>query len=86
MALKNQDCLLIAALSLLFGDLKMFSMLLGPQGKYTNYPCFLYEWDSKTRSRCYIKRPWTRRTGLQVGTKNVTKESFKNANKLLALS
>lgn len=27
------------------GDLKVISMLLGQQGGYTKYPCFLCEWD-----------------------------------------
>jgi hypothetical protein len=29
------------------GDLKALCMLLGQQGGYTKYPCFMCEWDSR---------------------------------------
>ena len=34
---------------MLCGDLKIISMLLGQQGGYTKYPCFLCEWDSRDK-------------------------------------
>ena len=40
----------------LFGDLKVVALLLGLQGGYRKYCCFLCEWDSRTReSHCVMK-------------------------------
>ena len=34
----------------LCGDLKVLSILLGQQGGYTKYPCFLCLWDSRAKN------------------------------------
>ena len=33
------------------GDLKVISLILGQQGGYTNFPCFLCEWDCCAKAR-----------------------------------
>ena len=55
----------------LCGDLKVIAILLGLQGGYTKYCCFLCEWDSRARHEHYFKRDWRKRNTLKVGTKNV---------------
>lgn len=52
-------------------DLKIISMLLGQQGGYTKFPCFLCEWDSRDRENHWIKKDWPKRASLEPGTKNV---------------
>lgn len=56
---------------LICGDLKIISLLLGQQGGYTKYPCFLCLWDSRADSLHYKQREWTRRTELVPGNHNV---------------
>ena len=36
---------------LICGDLKVLCMLLGQQGSYTKYPCFLCLWDSRSKTK-----------------------------------
>ena len=52
-------------------DLKVLSLLLGLQLGYTNFYCFLCEWDSRDRKNHYLKKQWPRRTLLTPGIKNV---------------
>ena len=33
------------------GDFKVISMILGQQGGYTKFPCFLCEWDSRAKAK-----------------------------------
>jgi hypothetical protein len=56
---------------LLCGDLKVISLLLGQQGGYTKYPCFLCLWDSRADGLHYKQREWPRRTELVPGSHNV---------------
>ena len=57
------------------GDLKVISMILGQQGGYTKFPCFLCEWDSRAKSKHWNQKVWPKRT-LKVGEKNVHFESL----------
>ena len=52
-------------------DLKMVNFLLGQQGGYTKYPCFLCYWDSRDRANHWIKKDWPVREQLKIGEKNV---------------
>ena len=36
------------------GDLKVLSILLGQQGVYTKYPCFMCLWDSRAKNEHWI--------------------------------
>ena len=40
------------------GDLKVEFLLMGLQMGYTNYCCFLCEWDSRAKTLHYLKRDW----------------------------
>ncbi|GBP39574.1 hypothetical protein EVAR_26656_1 [Eumeta japonica] len=57
-------------------DLKMVNFLLGQQGGYTKYPCFLCLWDSRAKSQHWTKRDWSPRVALVPGEKNVINPSL----------
>lgn len=67
----------------LCGDLKVVALLLGLQGGYTKYCCFLCEWDSRARSDHYIRRHWPIRQSLQPGSKNVENPALVDTSKIL---
>ena len=56
---------------LICGDLKVISILLGQQGGYTKYPCFLCLWDSRDDAHHYVKTEWPARTEFVPGKHNV---------------
>jgi hypothetical protein len=56
---------------LLCGDLKVISLLLGQQGGYTKYSCFLCLWDSRADELHYKQREWPTRTELVPRSHNV---------------
>ena len=39
----------------LYGDLKVVALLLGMQLGYTNYRCFMCEWDTRDKKNHYVK-------------------------------
>lgn len=39
-------------------DLKIISMILGQQGGYTKYYCFLCMWDSRDTDNHWVKKDW----------------------------
>jgi hypothetical protein len=39
-------------------DLKVIALLLGLQLRYTKFPCFLCEWDSRDRAHHCVERIW----------------------------
>ena len=53
------------------GDLKVVTLLLGMQLRYTKYCCFLCEWDSRDKKNHYVNKLWPKRTSLTPGEKNV---------------
>ena len=55
-------------------DFKMVNFLLGQQGGYTKYPCFLCYWDSLARTQHWVKKDWPAQEDLAVGDKNIIKE------------
>jgi len=38
------------------GDLKIITIVLGQQSGFTKFPCFLCEWDSRSREQHYVKK------------------------------
>lgn len=64
-------------------DLKMVNILLGQQGGYTKYPCFLCLWDSRAREEHYCKKIWPARISLTVGEKNVIKPPLVSRDKII---
>ncbi|CAK8683893.1 unnamed protein product [Clavelina lepadiformis] len=55
-------------------DLKMFNFLLGQQGGYTKYPCFICYWDSRATDQRWIKKEWPIREQLVHEDKNIVNE------------
>lgn len=53
------------------GDLKVIGMLMGMQGGFTKYCCFLCLWDSRSTDEHYAKRDWQARDGYQPGKNSV---------------
>lgn len=51
-------------------DLKVLTILFGMQGGYTKYPCYLCEWDSRSRNH-YECKIWPSRESHQIGQKNI---------------
>ena len=66
------------------GDLKVISMILGHQGGYTKFHCFLCEWDSCAKAKHWNQKVWPKRT-LKVREKNVHFESSVDPKKVLLL-
>uniref|UniRef100_UPI00358E4839 uncharacterized protein n=1 Tax=Myxine glutinosa TaxID=7769 RepID=UPI00358E4839 len=64
-------------------DLKVVSMVLGLQGGYTKYPCFLCLWDSRADKQHYVQRNWPERSGLEPGSHNVVSHALVNPQKIL---
>ena len=52
-------------------NLKMVGFLLGLQGGYTKFPCFLCLWDSRARTEHWIQKDWPVRSMLTPGSFNV---------------
>lgn len=56
---------------LLCGDLKVIALLLGQQGGYTKYPCFMCLWDSRADELHFKQREWPVRTDMVPGSHNI---------------
>jgi hypothetical protein len=54
------------------GDFKMLAFLMGLQGGFTKFPCYLCLWDSRDTKAHYHWRDWPQRTEFSVG-KNIVK-------------
>ena len=65
------------------GDLKMIGFLLGLQGGFTKYSCFLCLWDSRASNQHYVIRDWPARTELTAGKYNVIRDSLILAERVL---
>ena len=64
-------------------DLKIVSFLLGQQGGYTKYPCFLCYWDSRARDKHWYQKDRPVREQLQVGEKNIINEALASRDKII---
>lgn len=64
------------------GDLKIITMILGQQGGYTKYPCFLCHWNSRDRANHWFRKDWGDRT-LVVGDQNVIAEALVQPKNIL---
>lgn len=65
------------------GDFKMVSFLMGLQGGFTKFPCFLCLWDSRDTKAHYHRRDWPQRTEFTVGKSNVKWEPLIEPTKVL---
>ena len=50
------------------GNFKMMAFLMGIQGGFTKFPCYLCLWDSRNTSLHYKKRNWPPRSSYDIGT------------------
>ena len=65
------------------GDLKVLSMLLGQQGGYTKFPCFLCLWDSRAKNDHWRIKEWPERAAFKVGEKNIKNTPLVAPHKVL---
>src|SRR5678816_1848469 len=68
---------------LICADLKMINFLLGQQGGYTKYPCFLCYWDSRATLEHWVIKTWPPRISLTPGDKNIKNEPLVDRNKIV---
>ena len=61
----------------------MVNFLLGQQGGYTKYPCFLCLWDSRAKDHHWIRRKWPCRDALVQGEANVINEALVEREKII---
>ena len=67
----------------LCGHLKIIAILLGLQGEYTKFPCFLCLWDSQADDQHYLQRDWPVRETFTPGVCNVKPDSLVNPRNIL---
>ena len=67
----------------LCGDFKMFALLLGQQGGYTKYSCFLCLWNSRADDQHYSRKQWRLREELTLGTHNAIRQTLVLKEKIL---
>ncbi len=65
------------------GDFKMVAFLMGLQGGFTKFPCYLCLWDSRDTKAHYHRRDWPQRTEFSVGRNNVKWEPLVDPRKVL---
>ena len=61
----------------------MVNFLLGQQGGYTKFPCFLCLWDSRARDKHWVQKDWPKRTTLNVGDKNIINPQLVEREKII---
>ena len=72
----NVNTLLIALKSDQFNwqvirDFRMVAFLVGLQGRFTKFPCYLCHWDSRDTTAHYHRRICPKRTDYSVGYSNI---------------
>jgi len=65
------------------GDFKMVAFLMGLQGGYTKFPCYLCHWDSRDKAAHYQRKHWPQRTEFSVGKHNIKDEPLVDPQKVL---
>ena len=65
------------------GDFEMIAFLMGMQGDFTKYPCYLCLWDNRNTKDHYQKQVWPKREEFVVGVKNVKNIPLINQKKVL---
>ena len=68
---------------LICGDLKVIAIILGMQGGYTKYPCFMCKWDSRADDEHYERKVWPAREELTPGLYNIKAIPLVNPIKVL---
>lgn len=60
------------------GDFKVIGLLMGMQGGFTKYCCFLCLWDSRATGLHYVEETWTSRTEYTPGQFSVKQQPLVN--------
>lgn len=68
---------------LICADFKVICILLGMQGGFTKFPCFICLWDSRARKLHYTDHVWPLREELKVGDHNVVAEALVPREKII---
>src|SRR6218665_3798737 len=64
-------------------ELKMVNFLLGQQGGYTKYLCFLCYWDSRATSAHWVKKDWTPRNSFMRGDGNIKNDPLVDTKQIV---
>lgn len=64
-------------------DLKVVGLLLGLQGGFTKFCCFLCLWDSRDTKNHYEKKKWPERKHYSPGQQNVQHEPLVSSEKII---
>ena len=64
-------------------DLKVVPLLLGLQGGYTKYPCFLCLWGSRAHDQHYVRYEWSSIQALNSGSHNILSHPLVESSKIL---
>ena len=67
------------------GDFKMVAFLMGLQGSFTKFPCYLCLWGSRNTFFHYKKRNWPPRSSYHIGAHNVKQTPLVEPKKVLLL-
>ena len=65
------------------GDFKKVAFLMGLQGGFTKYPCYLSLWDNRDTVAFYLTQDSPQRTEFSVGKNNVNWESLLDPRNVL---
>ena len=65
------------------GDFKMVAFLMGLQGGFTKFPCYLCLWDSRNTALHYHQRSWPLRSSCDIGAHNEKQTPLVNPKKVL---
>ena len=68
---------------LIYGDIKILCVLLGQQGGYTKYPCFLCLWDSRAKTKHSEQEQWPERKKLTAGEKIILNQALVDPSKVI---
>ena len=61
----------------------MVKFLLGQQGGYTKYPCFLCLWDNRAKERHWTQKTWQERKKFQISGEKIIHEPLVPRDKII---
>lgn len=61
----------------------MVNFLLGQQGGYTKYPCFICLWDSRAKSEHWVRKDWPSRKAMVPGKLNVINKPLVSRDRII---
>lgn len=64
-------------------DLKVIALILGLQGGWTKYCCFLCLWDSRAKLKHYTVKNWPKRSTFKPGCQNIENKPLVDPSKVI---